>query len=220
MNFHKMVQEEGETITHFVARLKSQAFLCKFEAVCSCNPTTKVSYADKMVAQRLVAGLRNIDHHRKILAEASTLKTLEEKIKRLQLLETTEESAGVLHGAYLVKPSVATAVRSQYKKSRSIRGQKDLEPKSLKNAGVVAVPLIQRDNRSHGRTVQRSIKSVTIAIGRVTTKGSVKSRNQPTLQEIPRINPPQLEDIPSEASVSFAFGAQGFRLGQEPTNQT
>ena len=52
-----------------------------------------------MVVQRLIAGLRNIDHQRKILAEAGTLTTLDAKVKRLQLLETTEESAGMLRGS-------------------------------------------------------------------------------------------------------------------------
>ena len=77
MNFHMMSQDEGEPITRFVARLKSQAFLCQFNVQCSCNPGTTVSYADQMVAQRLVAGLQNVDHQRKILAEAGTLTTLD-----------------------------------------------------------------------------------------------------------------------------------------------
>ena len=118
MKFHMMSQQDGEPISRFVARLKSQAFLCKFSVDCACTPKTSVSYADQMVAQRLVAGLRNVDHQRKILAEASTLTSLDAKIKRLQLLETTEESAGILHGDVQDKPAVAAPQRAQYIKSK------------------------------------------------------------------------------------------------------
>ena len=118
MNFHMMSQDEGEPITRFVARLKSQAFLCRFSVQCSCDPATTVSYADQMVAQRLIAGLRNVDHQRKVLAEAGTLTTLDAKVKRLQLLETTEESAVILRGSAQDTPSVAAPQRSQYKKNQ------------------------------------------------------------------------------------------------------
>ena len=118
MNFHAMAQQENEPIMHYASRLKAQAFLCKFEVECECNPATTVGYADQMVAQRLVAGLSNVDHQRKILAEASTLITLDDKIERLQLFETTDKSAGILHQTPAPQPSAAAPQRSQYKKDQ------------------------------------------------------------------------------------------------------
>ena len=58
--FNMMSQDEGESIPSYVARLRSQAVLCEFKKNCSCNPPREMSYADEMVAQRLVAGLSNI----------------------------------------------------------------------------------------------------------------------------------------------------------------
>ena len=121
MTFHGMFQQEGESVTRWCARLKAQAFLCQFETQCPCTPATVVSYADKMVAQRLVAGLCNLEHQRKILADAATLTTLDSKVKRLQLLETTEQSAELLHQSSKFKPSEAAAQRSQYKKMQGPR---------------------------------------------------------------------------------------------------
>ena len=93
LSFSKLIQMEGETITQFVARLKSQATLCQFSIMCKDQePPIKLSYADEMVAQQLTIGLRNSNHQSKILSEASTLTTLADKIDRLQCLESTEDS--------------------------------------------------------------------------------------------------------------------------------
>ena len=93
MNFGKLIQQEGESITQFVARLKSQVTLCQFTIVCpSHNPPTSISYAEEMVTQQLIAGLRNQDHQSRVLAESSMLITLREKVDRLQCLEATAES--------------------------------------------------------------------------------------------------------------------------------
>ena len=57
LKFVKMTQSDGETITHFVARLKSQAALCQFTVKCeTCDHAPQISYADDMVAQQMVAG--------------------------------------------------------------------------------------------------------------------------------------------------------------------
>lgn len=93
MYFSKLTQMEGETITQFVARLKSQAALCQFNIACTDHdPPVRISFADEMVTQRLIAGLRNEQHQSRVLAEAGTLTTLVAKIERLQCLESTEES--------------------------------------------------------------------------------------------------------------------------------
>ena len=55
------------------------------------------SYADEEVSQRLVAGLANQEHQRRLLSEVSTLTTLEKKISRLQILEMTDQSTSTLN---------------------------------------------------------------------------------------------------------------------------
>lgn len=110
VNFGKITQSDGESITHFVARLNAQAALCSFTITCSCE--AKVSFAEDMVAQQLVAGLRDQEHQAKVLSEATTLTTLQSKITRLQSLETTEESATKLH-----IPGRASAGKSGYKQA-------------------------------------------------------------------------------------------------------
>ena len=44
-----------------------------------------------MVVAQMVAGLANIDHQTKILAEAATLTTLQQKFDRLVSLEMTDQ---------------------------------------------------------------------------------------------------------------------------------
>ena len=45
-----------------------------------------------MVAQQLVAGLRNKEHQSKVLDEAASLAKLQQKIARLISLETAEDA--------------------------------------------------------------------------------------------------------------------------------
>lgn len=119
MAFNNMAMNQGETVTTYVARLKAKAFLCQFEVRCtSCDPPVSISYAEEMVSQRLIAGHNNPDHQRKILSEAATLTTLAEKVKRLQILETTEESATVLHTPAVSSESAA----SSYQREKKTKG--------------------------------------------------------------------------------------------------
>ena len=113
VNFGKLKQEDGENVTHFVARLKAQAALCSFTVTCSCHEN--VSFAEEMVAQQLVAGLRDQEHQSKVLAEASSLTTLHLKVERLQSLEATEESATKLQVPGTASKSAAG--KSSYKRA-------------------------------------------------------------------------------------------------------
>ena len=63
-----------------------------------------------MVAKRLVEGLSYQEHQRN-LAEASALVTLSDKVNRLHMLETTEESVTMLHKV--------SFHRSSYKREKS-----------------------------------------------------------------------------------------------------
>ncbi len=94
LNFSKLHQKDGESITHYVARLKAQATLCSFTVQCSCQQS--VCYAEDMVSQQLVTGLQKQDHQSKVLSEATTLTSLDRKVARLQSLESTEDTASRL----------------------------------------------------------------------------------------------------------------------------
>ena len=217
MNFHMMSQEEGEPINRYVARLKAQAFLCQFNVPCGCNPVTNISYADQMVAQRLVAGLCNVDHQRKILAEAGTLTTLDAKIKRLQLLETTEESAGILRGHVQEKPSVAAPQRSQYQRNK--RSPKSGSGETSEGPSENGTPCRGCGNTTHpgGKAISREFcPAKNKKCGNCGIKGhfarvcekAAKTQAAPAsgVEESP--NPHEhLENIPSNASVSFSFAA-------------
>lgn len=215
MNFNTMRQEAGETITHYVARLKSQAFLCKFDVTCGCTPTTTVSYAENMVSQRLVAGLRNVDHQRKILSEAETLTTLDTKVKRLQLLETTEESAAVLHhrppNVAIPSTSESSAARSQYKQDQTASKMGGLNEE------------ISTKCRGCGQSAHVGGRSKCFAREKTCNKCGIKghiasvcekSRSSPISDNVPRDatttsnDSKPLDSIMSGAAVSFAFGAQ------------
>ena len=115
MNFGKIRQSDGESITHYVARLKSQASLCNFFVKCGCN--LNASFAEEMISQQLVIGLRNQEHQAKVLSEVTTLATLDQKVQRLQALEATEESSHKLRGSTL--PTIAGAAKSGYRRTQT-----------------------------------------------------------------------------------------------------
>ena len=75
-----------------------------------------------MIAGQLMAGLANVEHQEKILAEASTLITLQAKFERLVSLETTDQSTSHLHTAP-PKPMISesAAQRSQYAQHKWVK---------------------------------------------------------------------------------------------------
>ena len=90
--FHNIRKQEGEGITHFLARLQLQARLSEFTVKCTNGSfQQQVNYSVDMVAGQLVAGLLNTEHQGKILAEAN-ITTLEQKFHRLVSLETTDKA--------------------------------------------------------------------------------------------------------------------------------
>ena len=118
MEFHSLIQDQGEPVTQWVARLRAKAFLCGFEIPCtSCTPHQTISYAEEEISQRLIAGLCNQEHQRRVLSEASSLTTLDLKIKRLQVLETTEKSAQSLQRPPPHQPSTSEAAAAGNKMS-------------------------------------------------------------------------------------------------------
>ena len=122
--FRILSQSPGESITCFVAGLRTQDALCEFCITCPSETcATSVSYTEDMIAGQMIAGLANVDHQAKILAEAKTLTTLKDKYDRLASLETTDQSTLHLHMAPPrpmppLMPSKSTAQKSQYTRQK------------------------------------------------------------------------------------------------------
>lgn len=136
-HFFKMTQTEGETITHFVARLRSQALLCQFSVAATipcpcptpehcprqCPATSPISYMDEMISSQMVSGLQNAEHQNRILAEAASLTTFKAKFDMLVSLEMTDKATPLLshHQNSLVTPSSSAATKSEYKRQKRLK---------------------------------------------------------------------------------------------------
>ena len=121
--FQALKQEEGQRITSFLAKLKSQAQLCDFNVTCPNQQCLRsVSYSTNMVAGQLISGLHNTDHQAKVLAEAATLTTLSQKFDRLVSLETTDLATKRLN--MTVSPGIGTSSSSATSSSYPRRQQR------------------------------------------------------------------------------------------------
>ena len=226
MSFGKMAQSEGESITHYVARLRSQATLCQFTVNCPCNPAVSVSYADEMVSQQMIIGLRNQDHQSRILSEVVTLLTLDAKINRIQALETTEESALLLH-----KPSShnsLAAAQSQYKRTQSKGNQKsnnENNKRKCRGCGRHAHPdgkPIRRENcPAYDKTcnnckIKGHFANVCEKAERINARAALTTGDS----EIPQNGLEAMQPMESNSSATFAFSQQDFRRGGPPIGKT
>ena len=118
--FARITQADGESVNKFVAKLKASASLCEFQVTCH-NPECRqsVSYSEEMVAHQMIGGLANPDYQAKILAEAATVTTFQQKFDKLVSLETTEMATTHLNPSISHAPSAASAQRSQYSRDRA-----------------------------------------------------------------------------------------------------
>ena len=119
-NFTKLQQSDNESITHYIARLKSAPQLCDFSIA---NPTgaTMVSFAEEMVATQLISGLQNQDHQSSLLKDADMLQSFKAMFDRLISLETTDKSTLRLANRESVA-SASAAMKSSYQKAKFQRG--------------------------------------------------------------------------------------------------
>lgn len=228
MAFNLLFQDHGEPVTQWIARVKAQAFLCDFKVPCTCCPApagpVMISYAEEEIAQRVVAGLYNQEHQRRILSEASTLTTLELKEKRLKVLETTEQSAQSLHRPKPPTTSEAAAGRSQYKAGKvPPKVPLQEEEVSEKCRGCGSAPHVGgRKNCTAIHKICRTCKKKG-HLARVCENTSAASTEIEGAQEPQN---PTLSPLPSDASVSFAFrtgveeGNQDFRGARRRTDKT
>lgn len=110
--FFRLKQSDGESITHFVSRLKSQAMLCDFTQKCE-RGQCETSYSSNMITSQIIAGLYNQSHQSKVLSEVSSLKTLPQLVERLLTLEATAQAASHFQPGSSVCP-----VKSDYQKNK------------------------------------------------------------------------------------------------------
>ena len=209
--FGKMCQNEGETITHFVARLKAKSFLCKFEVQCDqCDPVHNVSYSDQRVAERVIAGLRNQEHQRKILSEAATLKTLEQKVNRLQIFETTEESASLLHRSPHQSNIPALANELAALRKNKSNDRRNRESPKCRFCGYMTHGISKTMSRSDCPALDKKCNNCNKK-GHFT---SVCEKAKTASAEVEDEAAESLENIAADASVSFGFAASAVDLSQ------
>ena len=212
INFFRMKQMDGETVTQYVARLRSQATLCQFKVACEGhNPAVFVNYADEMITHQLVSGLRNQQHQSRILSEAPTFLTLAQKVGRLQCLESTEESTDLMR---LGTPSHSVAAKSSYKRG-------DFQSNGKKNRGYPCrgCGKTYHEGKSSARKDCPAFNKTCSNCGikghfrAVCQKGPIPSRSNPITEpeEITRNN----IDTHEEDNTSFAFATQDFRLAPD-----
>ena len=127
--FFAMKQSDGETVTCFISRLKSQAMLCDFKRKCDCPGThCTTSYSEDMIKSQAIAGLNNASHQTRILTEVSALKTLSQLIERLLTLESTARAASHFQ-PFDVQPATQIApIKSDYQKSKSTFSRRPTPP--------------------------------------------------------------------------------------------
>ena len=138
--FHNIRQQEGEGITHFLAKLQSQTRLSEFTVKCtkrSCQQ--QVNYSEDMAAGHLVTGLLNTEHQGKILASANILTTLEQKFHRLVSLESTDKATHHLRNN-LVSPTTFGSVRSERKRSQDEGTPRISRDRTCKGCGEISHP--------------------------------------------------------------------------------
>ena len=118
--FFSLKQNDCESITCYISRLKAQAMLCSFKTKGECGAADcSPSYASDMIRSQLIAGLRNRTHQSKVLSEISTLKTLEQLTTRLLALEVTDRASSQFHSPFESDTSGVNPVKSNpYNKTR------------------------------------------------------------------------------------------------------
>ena len=101
-------QDEGETLSNFVSRLRAKAALCDYNIL-----EGQTSYQEDIIETLMLAGLYNSDHQTRILAEPTKYPTFKEKYNALLAMQTSERST-----TELSQPSTAARSRSDYANSK------------------------------------------------------------------------------------------------------
>ena len=109
VEFSRIKQDDGESVAHFVSRLKAKASLCDFTIVA--EGPGRVSYEDDMVEGQMMSGLYSDEHRARVLTEADKLPTLKDKYNALVTMHTSDLSTSQLAST----ASSSTQRKSGYK---------------------------------------------------------------------------------------------------------
>ena len=120
LNLHNIHQEPGEHISNFVARLKGQAELCRFEIACTAaDCEEKVRYTDAMVRDTLIRNLYDQDIQREVLGLEDQDMSLDALVKLIEAKEAGKRTQANILGQ-------GAGAMSQYRKTQ--RDQKTKQP--------------------------------------------------------------------------------------------
>lgn len=118
--FYSMRQQENESITRFISRLKSQAMLCDFVRACDCTSHgCKTSYSEDMLMSQIITGLMNPAHQSKILSDMVHINTLQSLTERLLTLESTTQATS--HFKPESTSGMSAPIRSDYQRSKGFK---------------------------------------------------------------------------------------------------
>ena len=153
--FHNLHQAEDESNTSYFARLRAQASLCEFRTSCPNNTGgSQVSYAEDMISGQMIAGLVNVDHQGKVLAEAASLKDLQAKFDKLVSLEAMDQATTHLHIAGPTGMQSHSAMAAQRSQTASRYRENDF------------IQTLRRDNKKQRgrRSCNATMQSVPVSI--------------------------------------------------------
>lgn len=147
--FFTLKQSDGETITHFVSRLKSQAMLCDFVRKCD-NGHCQTSYSENMITSQLIASLHQ-SHQARILSEVNILKTLGQLTERLLMLESPAQAAS--HFQPVDSITNVAPIKSEYQRSKYTSEKRQIQRKKYPNTNVSSDKCkgCGRDRHQNGR---------------------------------------------------------------------
>ena len=94
VRLRSQVQDRDEPIRSYLARLKGIAAVCKLTLLCSCDPQTSVSYADKEILHCIVKGLADEDIRKQVLGVVEEM-DLDATVKFIEAKESGEKGWGV-----------------------------------------------------------------------------------------------------------------------------
>ena len=111
MRLRALVQDSDESVRSYLARLKGAASVCKLTVMCTCDPSTSVSYADKEILHCLLNGLADKEIRKQVLGKLEVM-SLDDTVKFIEAKESGRQA-----GAFLDGGEVATNKITSYKKN-------------------------------------------------------------------------------------------------------
>ena len=176
-----------------------------------------------MITQQLILGLKNQQNQSRILSETTALPTIQQKIERLQCLESTEQSTDLIR-SIMPRPShsITTPMKSSYKRSKTPHQQ----PGSRSRPPSKGCGRFSHEGKTMAR---KDCPAINKYCGNCCIKGHFRAVCQKKLnnQKGPLQSKAVTEPLNTEEAenheldnTSFAFATQDFRLAPNTIGQT